>query len=558
MTYRSRPIYRARPTLESALSRRDVLRMGTTIIPAGLILPAWLTAQAATAPSTFDFYISPNGSDSNSGSLTDPWAITSLRTASPNFSKLGGKRIALLPGTYNVSGLMQNSAVVGALQIPGGSPSSPTYLASADANGAYSPRTATLNAKTASGIYGGAISKGAGSWDGPVVGHMGRYPSSYPTSNLVIDGLVITGFSYKAIRIGASSSADGPSGITNVTVQNCEIFGGNCDANPIDNCAAIWIDGCVGAVVTNNYIHDNVGPTGNSGDHLNAVIVWGPSDSSTTSGTVIQYNTCVNAGDIYGKEGGIQGTTVQNNYVDVSMYSINNSVSGIQDFTGAKTSGLSQTTTIRNNIILTGDWAIGRPTLSDSYGYSTPVICNNNTIVASSPQAFTALWLTMEPAGQGKLKCYNNIYTGTPENGGFGAFLLNPGGPSVWDYNFCIATKMSWTLRTDANLLNSIGTYTSQSAFASAMAAHGGISGAESHSIANDTPGFVGSGKFAAAYQLTGTSPAKGKGSTNGTPSGAATDIGAWGNGATQIGCNFAGGAAGGATVPMAPSLTVS
>ena len=550
MTDRSNSENSARAAVRSALSRRDVLRMGAAALPAGLMLPAWLTAEAATAPSTFDFYIGPQGSDSNSGTVNAPWAISSLRTASGNFSQLGGKRIGLLPGKYDVSDLMQNDPVVGALQVPGGSSSSPTYLASCDSSGKYSPRTATLDAKGSSGLFGGGVGRGAGVWDGPIIAHTGQYPKNYAVSNLVIDGLVLTGFSYKAIRIGGASSGDGPSGITGVTIQNCELTGGGHNSGDItDNTSAIWIDGCVGAVVSNNYIHNNIGFSAASGDHLNAIICW------QSQGTVIQYNTCVNAGSVYGKEVANQGTNVQYNYIDVSMYSVPATAYGIQDFTGANTNGLTQTTNIHHNIVITSGFGIGRATLSDNYGFSTPVNVYNNTIVGKSG-AYTALWLTCEDSGV--LKVYNNIYTGVGDGSGYKSFLTDPKAPTVWDFNLVKASGMSWALRQNATLSNVIGTYSSTSAFASALSSNGGIGGAESHSVVNDNPGFVGSGSFASAYQLSSSSPAKGAGRTNGTSAGSACDMGAWGNGATQVGCNFAGGAGGTSTVPMAPALTVS
>jgi hypothetical protein len=84
-----------------ALSRRDVLRAGGLIIPAALVVPAWLS-RTAYAATTFDYYISPSGSDSNPGTSSQPWAITALNTKQSLYS---GKRVGLLDGTYNVYSL---------------------------------------------------------------------------------------------------------------------------------------------------------------------------------------------------------------------------------------------------------------------------------------------------------------------------------------------------------------------------------------------------------------------------------------------------------------------
>jgi hypothetical protein len=556
MIDRSRSKTRALGAYDPIVSRRDILRIGGVLIPAGIMLPGWLTAQAST-PTTFDFYISPSGNDANSGtSPSSPWAITSLSLFShtannvSNNQKTAGKRVGLMPGTYNVSSMMFDDPVSGALQIIGGTPSSPTYWASCDANGNYSPRTATLTALSSSGVYGGQNSTGPGSWDGPMISGAGGYPVSYAVGNLTIDGLVLTGFSYKAIRIGGASSGDGPGNIGAVTIQNCEIFGGNASTDPSDNCAAIWIDGCNGAVVQNNYLHNNISTSASTMGHIDAIIVWGPG----AQGNVIQYNTCVASGNIYGKETGVQGTTIQYNYIDCSMYSALNTAYGIEDFTGANTPGLTQTTIIRNNIVLSSFLGIGRPTLSDAYGWSTKAYVYNNTIINVSSGG-PGLWMNCMPGGS--VYVYNNILAGIAANAGFGNVLVNPSGVAVWNYNL-YPSGASFVLRQNSSLASTLASYGSPSGFGSGIASNGGASGAEANSLVTSSPGFANTGTLAQQYQLASGSPAKGTGSTTGTSSGSACDMGAWGNGATQIGCNFTSGSTSSTPVPDAPTLTVS
>src|SRR6185312_12245898 len=91
-------------------SRRDFIKqsallVGVSAMPLGILSLLSRPAHAQT-PTTFDYYLSPAGNDSNPGTLTSPWAITSLQTSSANWSKLAGKRIGLLPGTYNVGPMM--------------------------------------------------------------------------------------------------------------------------------------------------------------------------------------------------------------------------------------------------------------------------------------------------------------------------------------------------------------------------------------------------------------------------------------------------------------------
>ena len=74
----------------------------------------WLASSRAysSQPSgtTFDYYVSTTGSDSNAGTLASPWAITAINTKQATYA---GKRVGLLPGTYDVSGLMGTNEAVG-------------------------------------------------------------------------------------------------------------------------------------------------------------------------------------------------------------------------------------------------------------------------------------------------------------------------------------------------------------------------------------------------------------------------------------------------------------
>jgi|HubBroStandDraft_1064217.scaffolds.fasta_scaffold20751_2 hypothetical protein len=595
MTDQSRSKLGAYKSNYAGISRRDVLRAGTTIIPASIILPAWLTANAQTAPTTFDYYIGPRagidtnpdgvaaGVDTNAGTLAAPFAITSLRTNNANFSKFNGtgKRIGILPGTYDLSALSIADPVIGAIQMPGGNSTNVNYLASANASGMYSPRTATLDIKGASGKYGGVNNNegvllahtceyGVGSGSNGLPGVVVNYAQGY----LTIDGLRFTGFEYKGVRIGGASAVDGPTITNPVVVQNCEFFGGGFNpGDELDNCAALWLDGSTNCVTaTNNYFHDSAAPAANNGGHFNAIIVWGA--GALCKGTTITYNTCVNAGNIFGKEGGISGTIVRNNYVDISNETAGGA-SGIQDFTGnfaggANVGSLTGTTYIQNNIVVavggsagTLDTLGGLSTLQVSpvtVGWMTPAVISNNTVICTSGSGAT-LAVAQCDAGTiavGAIQYWNNIYAHPGGSGGANEpfnYLANPAALAVFDYNLNPSSGTIQWLVSGNSSLGGGKTYTSYSAFAAAIAAGGGISGAEAHSILG-APTFTNTGTYAAKYQLAAGSVGKGAGSTNGRSSGSATDMGAWGNGATQIGCNFAAPA--GTAVPNAPALTVS
>ncbi len=563
------------------LSRRDFIKqsallVGVSAMPLGILSLPSRRAHAQTL-TTFDYYISPTGTDSNPGTLASPWAITSLQVSNTNWSKLAGKRIGLLPGTYNVGSMMENDASTGALQIPGGSSSSWTYLASADASGNYSPRTATLNA-FANGLYGGFHSTGPGVYDGPILSHVGRWPKPYPLGYLTLDGIVFTGFSYKGIRIGGASSGDGPVITGPVTVQNCEFTGqGFNTGDGQDNGNSIWVDpfqppiGQQGCLVTNCWFHDNVWEGGaTSADHLNAIIAFG--FTTECYGLEFCYNTVVKSGSIYGKEGGISGVNVHHNYIDATAYAVYSGC--IADFMsgGGTFNGLTHPSSFHHNVCLSSGSGAGSsggmmfPTLRQTaygsgYGWQTPVTIYNNTVVCvganTGAMVFDAA-CAQDNSGLGQLRAFNNIYASNAGGSwnNYGNFLTTVKSPAVWDYNLFPSSGVTWAIVPDANnfsLCTSHSLYTSAASFASAVAVGGGIAGIEAHSVAA-APKFTNTGSYAELYKLASGSAGVGQGSSDGTPSGTPCDLGAWGNGATQIGCNFTSGAQT-INTPMPPTL---
>jgi hypothetical protein len=527
------------------VSRREFLALGSI----GLVVASGLGSQAQAQTAAFDFYISPTGNDSNAGTVSSPWAITSLMAASQtsrnvaNFNAIAGKRLGLLPGIYNVASYIQPDSHTGALQIPGGTASASTYIGSSDSSGNYSARTATITALNGS-VFGG---RPGYTYNGPILANTG---GSYNSGYFTLDGLVISGFSYKGVRIGGNSSGDGPANVQRVIVQNCQFTGGGHNSgDATDNSSALWLDYTIGAVVQNNYFLNNIGFNAGNADHLAAIICWG------CQGSQIGFNSMVNAGYIWGKENANQGNNVFNNYVDCSMYTAQSSANGIQDFTGANTSGLTQTTNIHHNILLSTGFGLGYATLSQNYGWTTPVNFYNNTIImvqAGGLIVEAAVWMFSQISGNVKL--YNNILAGVM-SGDYGAIRFNANGPSVWDYNL-VPSAMTWKMLAGSSGSTQTGAYTSLSSVQAAVVAAGGISTFDAHTLQSSNPGFVGAGTMALQYQLTSGAAAANAGRVGGVPSGAICNIGAWDGTVTQVGSSLNGGAI---VLPDPPSnVTVS
>jgi hypothetical protein len=545
-----------------AVSRREILRIGGIFIPAAILLPKWMTANAQTTSTTFDFYVSPTGSDSNPGTVAAPWAITSLMNRSinannqANFNKTSGKRIGFLPGTYNVSTQMQGDSFTGAFQIDGGTSGSPTYYGSCNSSGQYSLGTATITALTSGGLPGGGLSYPA---NGPILGGLTNTPRT--GGYVTIDGLRFTAFTYKAIRLGGVSSSDGPAITGDVHIQNCEFFGQFQQSGATtDNFACIWLDGTATGgtgnyIITNNYFHNNIGVVSTGEQHLCSIFLF------NCANVQIIYNTGVNCGTLaWGKDHANQGTTVAYNYIDTTALSNGPQLYGFSDFTGSfsGTTGLTLTSTFHHNIVVTNGWGFGLRGAAANEAWETPVNIYNNTIVMSG-SPYPAIWANSRLGDTGHISIYNNIITGAADGSGYKHITIGAQALSRIDYNGESSSTMSWRLIALGDGNATVASFTTALAFAAGVVSNGGVSGFEAHSVSNNSPQFTGinTGQLSTQYQLQAGSPFKGVGSTTGAVGGSACDMGAWGGGSppTQIGCNFSAPAAPTA-VPMAPHLS--
>lgn len=539
-----------------ATTRRQLLKAGGVLIPAAAMAPGLFlrTAGAQAASSSFDYYISPTGSDSNPGTLTQPWAITAINTKQSTYA---GKRLGLLPGTYDVSRLMR--LPVGgnpqtALIVNGSSDSSsPTYIASSDAVGNYSPRTATLDAKGSSGYYGGGNSIA-----GSVIGGGLTYGTNPAANkhNWIIDGLVVTGFSTWGIIIGNYDGSDGP--IQNAVIKNCELAHGNasqCTVADGINLAPLINYSSTNALVTNNYIHDNIGP-GASGDsqHFSAVYVWGLGGG--TSGFTFTYNTVVASGNVHQKEATIYDSEVAYNYIDMT---------GSQPLAGSGQNGgclsgwgpdkgKGTLTRIHHNILISPNmqylWLTND---TGQLGWDTPGQIFNNTCIATGNQsaggAAGFVFFEMTP-GSRVCTFYNNLFC---DNGytvatDYGYVLVNSDVFKLADYNIYGGQNHYTTMPAGVQSGGEVG-YSSLASYQAAVNAE-----AHSQTVASSAL-FTSAGVLSLKFKVQAPSIAYQAGRVGGVSSGAVCNVGAWDGSVSRIGCDFAQGL----VLPDAPLLnTVS
>jgi hypothetical protein len=548
---------------KDSLTRRDVLKIGGALIPATMLLPPWLGANAQTV-GPFDFYISTTGSDSNPGTLAEPWAITALTTKIAVYGGLG-KKIGLVAGTYdltNVNGvnLMANTPTGGlsiedsALFIDGGSAvNGPTYVASCDSLGNYLPPKpsapdgskcgAILTAKGASGYYGGTSDV---STRANMLYHTNNTKYCPHQGYVVIDGIGFTGMLTAGVKLGTDFNS---SNLQGMVVQNCEFFDLNATTmSPLDNTTMLECAETNGLVIQNCYFHDGVGPKGTtSDDHFSGTLFW------HTAGTVIQNNTLILAGSFFAKNGGNQGADISYNYV------LPRKVQGgitIMDWTGVQNPEVSitQPNNIHHNVLLgeQGCWFI--PTLQPSYysyGLTAPLNFYNNTLVIDPPAggytdipSYGSHFQAWTQASAPLVSFYNNLLAGSTNNG-TATLAMNAKGWATVGYNlyFSGAVLRQMLESTSNAYASGCVDFTSLTTYITSIQNAGGPANFEqgsfqtSHALADL---FLLTGANADQYKLGSGSDAVGAGRVGGVSSGAVCDIGAWGDGATWIGCNFA------------------
>ena len=523
-------------------TRRTVLKQGSWAILASVVPLIMRPARAATT-TAFDYFISTTGNDANAGTLASPWAITSLNTKRSTYA---GKRVGLIGGIYPVYGLWQNAPDGGpgtpALNVMGGpNPSTMTYIASCDSSGNYSPRAAQITASP-SGTPGGGL-PGTASNSRAIIGQGSASPTN-GMGNVHFDGLSVSDSNGYAFALRGGQPGARANGFI---VENCEIY--NVGGYEGNNPGGITQNDCIGNQIKNNKIHDVYEETYQTGWH-NCPGIF----SFGCLNNVYTYNTIYNCqSGIYDKDSNNGGHTYAYNYIEMGYVHAQFCIRGAGEVAG-------QQKTVHHNIFVLGSTAVSvfDGACDSGPNYWTPygsIVFYSNTIYAEGGFQQGLEWqaqgTSVSPAAATKV--WNNLWA-TPTPSPYSSLILGNSSGSLGtpiDYNGYFGTT------TPGFQLGSV--YPTLAAWQAAT-------GKESHSYnqAGTSGLFVNprQAQLPSGYQLVaGSSPAIGKGSTNGLSSGSACDLGAWGYdpalGAapTQIGANFSTNPN---PVPGAPILNVS
>lgn len=527
---------RSLPAVSGLTSRREVLRRGAIVTAVAAIAPVWTRrAQAQTATATFDYYIATNGSDSNPGTLAQPWAITSLNRGNSNNSKMAGKRTGMLPGTYSIYS-MWNSGAYGwenpVLSLPSGSTGSRTFVGASDSSGHQTVGGVNITASPSG--------KPGGGYPGTSSSSIAMIGKDYRDSggHCQIDGLVLSDSTNLIVSYYTG---------TDMWVTNCHVY--NCWGNEGNNTGAIWFGGtATNGGVQNCLIHDVT--IAGSGTLHNCAGIF----SEAAIGNLYEYNTIYNCNcGIYDKNEGDGGHTYRYNYIEVNG---SNPFNCLMDCAGGPAGSTSK---VYNNIFVIAPstsnerffWQ-GMCTNGPGANPTQAMQFYNNTCYTLSGGGVQGGVVYQSPAA-GSVTHYNNIYV-SAATGYYDIISFNTvsSAIAVSDYNAYIGgCGASLGRGTNGTPSSNFSLANWQSSFSQ-----------DTHSLSQASESGVfqspGGAQNPSGYQLASGSPCKSTGRSG-------VDMGAWGGtdvnsgrAISRIGCNLSAPVSSQASPPSAPVLSVS
>jgi len=482
--------------------RRHVLKAFGSVGVSSLLLPTGLLTAYRAKAAIFDYYIGPNGRNSNSGSMDAPWAISALSSR----PEIAGKRVGLLDGTYRLSG--GNSDFIQGITY-GGSASSPTVIESVNAG------QAILTTNNGNGSY-------------PQFGSIGLTGALQIEANYVtVRGLTLIDMAGHGINVHAS----------HVLIENCSISNivGQRNRTYADtNCGGIYFKESSlsksDITIRNCTIFDIYNRTQNGagdGTQLPLPLQYsnGVGDLFGVNGVTIEYCTFQRVGAATYLKGNAGNVIMRNCFV----FDCGSMADGFT--TVGNSPGNPATNYFYNNIAVVNRFG-GAPSANINGGAASACLVYNNTFllmaINGNNDAANYGYITFVGGGSQNLSFYNNIIYLDPALE-FASGLLS------FPANALSPRSRIGTM--DYNLFNRFEIFDHVSgANYSSIASWRSALGKDNASIVAE-PGFVNvSGSTPESFKLSSSSPAVGAGRVGGVSSGAAVDIGAWSGGVSQVG----------------------
>jgi hypothetical protein len=435
----------------------------------------------------------------------DPANSHATTAGKSNYNLIAGKKVGVLPGTYNIGGYVDTTVVNDTnpiLNIPGGNPYANTVIQSTTPRGA---------------LFDGAntIGGGAGQY-APCIGSSDtRAPNGYVT----IDGFEIQNFN------GGGVNCWHVTGTGNcLLIQNNHIHGISTTVqggNPGHIRGQSWFN----ATITNNKIHDYGSNVETNNGALGGIVFY------YGALVTVSYNYVYNVqSGIHGKGSGgsndNHGCTVCYNWVEA----LQGESTGIKDFSSTfsgYTSYFHHNVVNANNPFVHG--GVGSTHSLDSQA----TVCYNNSFYFNGGDGgggFCYIGTTVS----GGINFYNNVLQLTGVTNGFiGEFAIVNGTLGLSDYNCytasassvaCLAAGSSAVWTSSPTLYTLSGWQT--------------LNGTDAHSIAADNVLNSPTTGTLSSYQPASGSAILNAGRVGGTSAGVLINMGAF-DGTGTPGCNF-------------------
>lgn len=440
------------------------------------------------------YYIAPGGSDSNPGTITQPW-LNPSKVNNTTFAP--GDTIYFRAGTYDISAYSASFScpAIHPNAATSGTVSQPITIA------AYPGETVYLDGKNV--IAGGMIG---------ICATLSNY-ITFDGFNLINPKV---GPGVDIFGVNANVNMPLSDRVVGTVAQNFNICCLYDPSTVSNNVNAVRLEGTTGTVIRNNIMH-NI-HSANGGGNATGVTLY------FTDHVTIEHN------EIYDAEIGIHPKSIAVSTIIRYNY-LHDFTSTGYELLNVGSSQVVDGNQFYNNIIFNTGGAI-------YFDYTSSPITNNlvynNTIVGYRNNAYN--WGNYN--GTGGLEApgtfYNNLSYRTVAEASYGDFfdyncLATTHNIAILDYNLYFTTFGS--LLFNPGVRNCSANYTTLAAWQTA-------SGLEAHSI-QANPLFVGpltSPTPATAFKLQTGSPAIGAGRVGGVSTGAVVDIGAYPTGTEVIG----------------------
>jgi hypothetical protein len=454
-------------------------------------------ADASVERAPFAFFVSPTGSDENDGLTRDtPWAITAINTRRDLYR---GRRVALLDGTYDLSGMSgynggDAETVFPILQVAAGAAGGPTVIES------FNPRGAVLELTSKAGARNARVA-------------IGQFaPDTGDNGHVVIDGLEVRGGAFWLMSFWGLANDDYAEFAPGVVVQNCHLHDTVLASR--DNCPAIWLDRCIDPIVRNCKFHD-IADLG-EGPGPCAVMTLG------VRGLVMEYNECYDTRvflhDKHNDSPGYanDGFIVRHNYVhDIRHPAI---IGFDTEYTSSSPKGPYEASVVHNNLFvgcaggLTGK--IDNPT-------RMRVSWFKNTFVLTRDLSGDGGVLTLASAAtEHTIDCYDNVTaTNGHRLGGFGYLSISTGCAGTIGHNCYTPGSFAANIMSPIDSFNGTTSFETESslvAWQAALEADGAPAGSRDENSIEADPAFVAEGDGVAPYRLTAASSCRGAGRDGG------------------------------------------